>query len=607
MFSEYIKSIGKKYSSNSTINELEFRLGELSDRGFVSGCSVGKFREISAEYMNGYSIKPEFNYFLNIDSDNMRTRLVSTSLAGFTEYINSGIITNSMTYENIKKNKIETDDSNADYNIRLNVAYEEKLPMLIKRNDSVKTFRLVQRYTYSLFPGISVDMSCIKQCSGRTFKEGMREMNKETYEVEIDISHPSLMIEHTGLIDTHLTRLVLILNQYICIQKQSILKSVFSDYSKKYDPRLFAQNIPLTNSILKKIDKNDLVVVDKADGERYILFINAVGEIYLISGKEKVIWTGLVQPSLANSLFDGELLHNKEIMKSEFHIFDVLFYLDRDVRHLPFYNEADLSIYADDIEENKIKLTSKVYLKKYIWYTKNSKPSTKISLKRNIVPINEFSGDGKRTIKYLEKKEVTDECSLEWRYNIILSSIDTEMLKTENFIIRPKYFYPLRMLVTLNKYDIIEINEDTQKLSKGEFYDLDGLIIQNKNGVYPRQTRPGVNPQWNDSYKWKFPISVTIDFEMIFKTRLAIGDEMTCILRGGAFDLQQNFKIISGKVRTTDGAVICTGNIVEFGRDSAGLWIPYRIRDDKTKPNSVHTIMTTLELLDDPVAIVDLI
>jgi hypothetical protein len=618
MFGNYIKAIGEKYNEHGSANEIEFRLGEMKQHGFESGCPIGKFREISEEYQKGYSIKPEFKYLLNIDSESMRVRLHSTTLSGLTEYINSGVITNSMTYDIIKKHKIETDDSNVDYNFRLNVAHEEKLPneLAQRRDDSYKTFRLVQRWSYSLLPGIVVDMSCIKQCKGRTFKEGMREMSTEKYEVEIDIENPTALYIHSALIDLHLTRLVQILQGNIAIEKQAVLNSVFTEYSRIYDPRLFAQNVPLTNAILKKINKEDLVVVDKADGERYLLYINATGAMYLISGKQMTIWTGITSPHLANSLFDGELMYTKDRTKSEYHIFDILYYVGRDVRELPFYSEDELSIYAEhesiedkEPDSHKIKLTNTISLKKYVWLSKPAKPAkttNKISLKTGAVPINEFSGLNKRSIKYNERKEIGI-ITPTTRYSIIISAISLDIEKTDNFLIRPKYFYPLRMLVFLNKYDIIEINEETQKLTKEAFYELDGLIIQNKNGKYPIQTRPGINPQWNDSYKWKFPNSVTIDFEMIFKNKIAIGDEMTCILRGGASDLQQNFKIITGKIRTIDGAVICNGNIVEFGRDSAGLWIPYRIRDDKTKPNSVHTIMTTLELLDDPVSVVDLI
>ena len=317
-----------------------------------------------------------------------------------------------------------------------------------------------------------------------------------------------------------------------------------------------------------------------------------------------------MQPSLANSLFDGELLIDATKMKSEYHIFDVIYYLGRDMRDMPFYSEDDLSIYEemnDSIigdSETKIKLTDRIFLKKWTWFNKSAKPTSKISLKKTLNAINEFSGDNKRTIKYLEKKEIVPSI-IDRRYTTIISSINPEELQTDNFIIKPKYFYPLRMLVFLNKYDIININEEKQQLSKGSFYELDGLIIQNKNGIYPRQIKAGINPQWNDSYKWKFTNSVSIDFEMVFKAK--IGDEMTCLLRGGAFDLQQNFKIVDSKVRTISGDVICNGNIVEFCRGINNLWIPHRIRDDKTKPNSVHTIMTTLELLDNPVSIVDLV
>lgn len=615
MFLDYIKTICSQ-NKDSVANEVEFRFGsfDVLKNSFNTGCSVKEFRDITKDFIKGYSKNPTHSYFLNVSTGEERLRLSSVTFQGLSEYINSGIITNSMNYNIIKKHKIITDNTQNEYKFRLNLAHEEELSdaSLIKfrYNNSIKTFRLAQRWSYAVIPGITVDLTCIKQCTGKTFKEGVPKMTPEKYEVEIDISDISIMEKEANILDIYLTRIVLILNGYIKIQKQSILADFWRSYSHKYDPRLFAQNVPLTNKILDKTTKEDLVVVDKADGERYLMFINEEGVSVLISGKEKVLWTDITAPELSNSLFDGELVLNESGSQMEYHIFDVLWYLGKDVRELPFYNEEDLSIYSDmaleETPETKIKLTNKIYLKQYVWYSKGN-ANSKISLKNKprLNEINEFSSDGKRTIKYVERKEIVAPAFYAHRYSIIISAINPDILKTPNFLITPKYFYPLRMLVTLNKYDIIGIDEEKQKLSKGKFYELDGLIVQNKNGVYPKQIKAGVNPQWNDSYKWKFPISVTIDFEIVFKTKLV--DEIVCLLRGGAYDIQQNFKIIDSKIRTISGDVICNNNIVEFGRDDKGIWIPYRIRDDKTKPNSITTIMTTIELMDDPVAITSLV
>lgn len=609
MFVDYIKTLVTERipKLDPRINELEFRIGKNIDGSFISGCSQSEFRSIIKDYKNKWAIIPDHSYLLNIYTEGNRIRLKYPSVKGILEYINSGeVITNSTINEVVKKHKIMTDDIYNNYYLRVSAAYEENIDISIDvlDNNISKVYRYTERWSYQIYDGISIDLSIVKQGTGKSFKDVLPKMLPEKYEVELDISKYDIDDEMIKIINMHLTNILLILYGGINIQDSKILSEFWHKYSNKYDPRIFAQNIPMTNEILKEVNKDDLVFDDKADGERYMLFIDETGISVLISGKEKVLWTGLVLLPHANSLFDGELIMNNTTGEVEFHVFDVLYYNDKDVRDLPFYNSAHFSIYDCDEETKKLKLSDVVKQKRYKYYKKRPEKVEKISLKdkKELIEINEFSPKNKRKIKY-ERREVMPSDEQVCRYLIIISAFSSEIIN-KNFTIKPKNFYPLNMIVFLNKYDILTIDEEAQVLSKNKFYELDGLIVQDKNGKYPKQTRRGVNPQWNNSYKWKFPISITIDFEIIFKETLV--DERICLLRGGAYDIQQNFKVIDGKLKTISGDVVSNKAIIECGKDASGLWIIYKLRPDKVKPNSMHTIMTTLELIEDPVSIISL-
>ena len=54
--------------------------------------------------------------------------------------------------------------------------------------------------------------------------------------------------------------------------------------------------------------RNGYSVTDKADGERNLLFIDDLGDLYLINQKMEIKYTGISSPELSNSIFDGEYI-----------------------------------------------------------------------------------------------------------------------------------------------------------------------------------------------------------------------------------------------------------------------------------------------------------
>jgi hypothetical protein len=78
-------------------------------------------------------------------------------------------------------------------------------------------------------------------------------------------------------------------------------------------------------------------VTEKADGQRFILFIDAAGRVYLINNKLDVSFTGIESNTLKSCVFDGEYvtrdINNNRIKL--YAIFDVYYYDGLDVKELP--------------------------------------------------------------------------------------------------------------------------------------------------------------------------------------------------------------------------------------------------------------------------------
>jgi hypothetical protein len=317
----------------------------------------------------------------------------------------------------------------------------------------------------------------------------------------------------------------------------------------------------------------------------------------LIANSEifKPLHETFTMPDYAKSIFDGELLYDKENEKYEFYIFDVLFYKGRDLRGLSFYNPDDLSI-CTDIGEDKLKLTNKVMLKTFNYLYKTDE-------------INEFNPAQyrKRIIRYTHKNANEVPYNLNYRYtNVLVFLSKIESVVFDNFNILNKTYYPLTLIQMLHGNGIIEINRELQLITKNTYYDIDGLIIQSMSGTYPVRQSIHKFPQWDDSYKWKFPRACTIDVRVIYTldTYALESGQAVCKLCGRTDSevyVEQKFKLIDSKLQTEEGKIIKSGAIVECYFDE--IWRFLRLRSDKTKPNSAEVIKITFDLIKNPVAV----
>ena len=135
-----------------------------------------------------------------------------------------------------------------------------------------------------------------------------------------------------------------IINQYYELTKQT--KKYYKNFVGPQPRQLKIENLYLKNPI--NILENYLVT-EKADGDRYLLYVNKDKNIYLINKKNEVIDTGLNLPNIKGEwLLDGEYIKNDKLDNDIrlFMIFDV-YYCENNITKKayshPFLSDTNLS------------------------------------------------------------------------------------------------------------------------------------------------------------------------------------------------------------------------------------------------------------------------
>jgi hypothetical protein len=260
-------------------------------------------------------------------------------------------------------------------------------------------------------------------------------------------------------------------------------------------------------------------VTEKADGDRHLLYVNAVGKIFLINMNMAVIFTGAKtdEERCFNSLLDGELiLHNKtNKFINTFAAFDIYYFNTIDVRSRPFVRsgEKEDRFFKEGSRLPMLKDFTKI-LKPVSIIAKKAEPKTSAALKL----LATFTGQN--------KSPITIVC---------------------------KNFYPSFDSVTegvphaLGKYNIFEANNYLlRRIADNLFdYEIDGLIFTptflGVGSSKMLEAGPKKKSRWPQCFKWKpseataiFPKSYnTIDFLVITKKNADGSDVVTPIFENG--------------------------------------------------------------------------
>jgi len=273
-----------------------------------------------------------------------------------------------------------------DFNFRVSYQIEEKIGtnagqiknMIETWDKSKKYFRYINRVTFAHpeLP-VNVDLSIVRssqydydkkqQIMAYTTEESGVFGNPEVYEVELEVNNKEL---GPGTLTPQVEGLLMALRKtikYVLMGLQGTnypisypeQRGVLSDYMKlimgeEFDPTKHSKiyndrfigpssytlqiaNIaPMNERTTIPNIRDNYTVTDKADGERYMMYISSSGKIYLIGSSMQVVFTGSITKNkdIFNSLIDGEnVLHDKYGKYINLYAaFDIYFLKNRDVR-----------------------------------------------------------------------------------------------------------------------------------------------------------------------------------------------------------------------------------------------------------------------------------
>lgn len=236
------------------------------------------------------------------------------------------------------------------------------------------TFRLKRRYSFLTDDGaFRVDCTVVKSAPGAKSIDALVGA-KETFEVEVELLDPAGIAppaarDHARIVSeallTHAAELLTVLRDQRSgrLVTASERARVKSEFARLAGPSRIIMPKPVTlerGNLLEETADNYSVrpdgpagaytVTDKADGARYLLFVNSEGRGYLIDDRgATVLRTGIEEPGAANSVMDGELVKRSrlEAPLNLFLVFDVYWFRGRDVRGLPLVDLDDPGGEAD--------------------------------------------------------------------------------------------------------------------------------------------------------------------------------------------------------------------------------------------------------------------
>ena len=156
------------------------------------------------------------------------------------------------------------------------------------------------------------------------------------------------------MLDSNILPLKKIYQQNILIEYMTLIQSIFSSNAKLNDNIVMFAPKPATleNHNLASIKESygittsifeNYAVTEKADGLRFILYINNESKAFLIETSNKQVRGCNIATTLKNCLLDGELVLCQDRLlnnsKDLFAIFDMYYYYNKKITHLPLLDD----------------------------------------------------------------------------------------------------------------------------------------------------------------------------------------------------------------------------------------------------------------------------
>jgi len=405
--------------------------------------------------------------------------------------------------------------------------------------------------------------------------------------------------------------------------------------------------LPILNYFSNDYEKNirmDYAVTDKADGVRYLLFINSDGKCYFKgreSSNDEYKYTGTVMKDYASSIFDGELVDHTMDGKfiQNYYMFDAYVVKGNDITKNPFGMKKNPSHRYHHVAE----------LEKYFDKSDNV-------LQDDTVPAIYMLKIFKKNFYYGNQSEDIKNK---------LSALDTTNPKIMEKIVGKydtKIFEGVEKILKKCSVKYGGLLEDGHMFS----YVLDGLIFQPVNlGVnqnFEGETVKKIGGRWPSAFKWKPSHELTIDFmvkfnkdsstnkpkEFFYKNNKYIQGTLFCklwktqihrnmmayklindgdnfnkydedfpfspiypyngeLLKSTLYDNTSQIYILVDKnnqMRCSNRDIINDGATIEClydaKRDEQFRWVPKNVRPNKT-PNSFMAAMGAWRLINNPI------
>lgn len=305
-------------------------------------------------------------------------------------------------------------------------------------------------------------------------------------------------------------------------------------------------------------------VTEKADGLRFLLYINNEAKAFLIETSSKQVRGCNITTTVKNCLLDGELVlcHDRLSNNSKdlFAIFDIYYYDNRKITQLPLLDDSDSSRYN--------------YMKKFVESISNSSS-------HNIIVKQQLTSDNilKNCDEILSNKELYD-------YHI------------DGLIFTPTKI-PVLGAYANKPVEVDNINSlSWNKVLKWKPPDentIDFIVIE--QGKHKLESDGKVYKEYSLNVVFNSmdmePISIVNGIQYMLNTKHRIFDKNVYSLRQLTIDdIPQSVYIeaVNNKCFTSKNEEILNNSVVEFSYDNTSIlisnkkrWKPLRIRHDKNK------------------------
>jgi hypothetical protein len=497
----YIKSLNNSTECEIRFGHFNYIEGTPPKAEFVSNVEIDFF----------YRLKQILNNLAGLEQHKVYTKEISYKNANDKKGKLREIIYTNENFVPVGKTEYMLKNTHRqhnifDYNCRISLSSEK----ILNKVDGVSLnepmfFRFKNRMSF-LFNCGQLDMTIVYQ--GKTEKEALLKSNVQ-YEVEFEIKKPDyeaivqimsfiMSVRQDNLYVMNTREKRNIINQY---------RSLVMPQKKGHPYFIGAQPETLQKDQLSLLFKELYSVTDKADGDRFFLFIDMKGYVSFIDNNiNNILKTDVKSDTHTNCLIDGELIRTTEkgqTSKIDFYAFDIVFYNGQDLRgdenyllkeRLDLLNKAILSLPANNYYS--------IHMKKFIY--RNVFMGSDIIMK-NIhnkpykndglifTPMNEPYPKSKKWIKLLKWKPAE------------LNTIDFFSIKennkwklyvqnsiSEQQIISDKSFKRKTNLVLFDVNKLCDIPETTQITFETSFDNS----LQDPTTNEPFQTNTVIEYQW---------------------------------------------------------------------------------------------------------------